>query len=113
MVEHPFDTIKVKLQSQPVPLPGQPSKFLGTMNAVKGTMNAVKQTIAVEEVGGLYKGMGAPLATMAGLNAVLFTMRGQMEALLRSEPGTPLTISQKVLCGVGDGVVVSILACPT
>ncbi|KAF6154552.1 hypothetical protein GIB67_027825 [Kingdonia uniflora] len=106
MVGHPFDTIKVKLQSQPAPLPGQPPKF-------SGAMNAVKQTIAVEGVGGLYKGMGAPLATVAGLNAVLFTVRGQMEALLRSEPGTPLTISQQVLCGAGAGVAVSILACPT
>jgi len=31
--------------------------------------------------------MGAPLATVAAFNAVLFTVRGQMEAVLRSEPG--------------------------
>ncbi|KAF6151324.1 hypothetical protein GIB67_040597 [Kingdonia uniflora] len=106
VVGHPFDTIKVKLQSQPVPLPGQPPKF-------SGAMDAVKQTIAVEGVGGLYKGMGAPLATVAAFNALLFTVRGQMEALLKSEPDTPLTISQQVLCGAGAGVAVSFLACPT
>ncbi|KAH6796912.1 Mitochondrial substrate carrier family protein [Perilla frutescens var. hirtella] len=103
---HPFDTIKVKLQSQPAPLPGQPPKF-------SGAIDAVKQTIAAEGPRGLYKGMGAPLATVAAFNAVLFTVRGQMEGLLRSSPGTPLTVSQQVVCGAGAGVAVSFLACPT
>lgn len=103
---HPFDTIKVKLQSQPVPLPGQPPKF-------SGAIDAVKKTIAAEGAGGLFKGMGAPLATVAAFNAVLFSVRGQMEALLRSEPGSALTIQQQVVCGAGAGVAVSFLACPT
>lgn len=103
---HPFDTIKVKLQSQPVPLPGQPPKF-------SGAMDAVRQTIAAEGVGGLFKGMGAPLATVAAFNAVLFSVRGQMEALLRSQPGAPLTIDQQIVCGAGAGLAVSFLACPT
>ncbi|XP_073001138.1 mitochondrial carnitine/acylcarnitine carrier-like protein [Typha latifolia] len=106
IVGHPFDTIKVKLQSQPAPLPGQLPKF-------SGAMDAVKQTIAAEGPRGLYKGMGAPLATVAAFNAVLFTVRGQMEALLRSEPGAPLTVNQQVVCGAGAGVAVSFLACPT
>ncbi|XVF13617.1 hypothetical protein REPUB_Repub08aG0223000 [Reevesia pubescens] len=106
IVGHPFDTIKVKLQSQPAPLPGQPLKYAGAMDAVK-------QTLAAEGPRGLYKGMGAPLATVAAFNAVLFTVRGQMEALLRSEPGVPLTVNQQVLAGAGAGVAVSFLACPT
>ncbi|KAH7514411.1 mitochondrial carnitine/acylcarnitine carrier-like protein [Ziziphus jujuba] len=106
IVGHPFDTIKVKLQSQPVPLPGQPPKYAGAIDAVK-------QTIAAEGPGGLYKGMGAPLATVAAFNAVLFTVRGQMETLLRTEPGAPLTVNQQVVAGAGAGVAVSVLACPT
>ncbi|MBA0740937.1 hypothetical protein Gogos_014120 [Gossypium gossypioides] len=106
IVGHPFDTIKVKLQSQPAPLPGQPPKYAGAMDAVK-------QTLAAEGPRGLYKGMGAPLATVAAFNAVLFTVRGQMEALLRSEPGATLTVGQQVICGAGAGVAVSFLACPT
>ncbi|CAL9044656.1 unnamed protein product [Musa banksii] len=106
IVGHPFDTIKVKLQSQPAPLPGQPPKY-------SGAMDAVRQTMAAEGPRGLYKGMGAPLATVAALNAVLFTVRGQMEALLRSEPGAPLTVNQQVVCGAGAGVAVSFLASPT
>ncbi|CAN1256683.1 Mitochondrial carnitine/acylcarnitine carrier-like protein [Linum perenne] len=106
VVGHPFDTIKVKLQSQPVPLPGQAPKF-------SGAIDAVKQTVAAEGMGGLYKGMGAPLATVAAFNAVLFTVRGQLEALLRTHPGATLTIEQQVACGAGAGVAVSFLACPT
>lgn len=103
---HPFDTIKVKLQSQPTPLPGQLPKYAGAFDAVR-------QTIAAEGAGGLYKGMGAPLATVAAFNAVLFTVRGQMESLLRSHPGAPLTVSQQFVCGAGAGFAVSFLACPT
>ncbi|KAK9716215.1 hypothetical protein RND81_06G218900 [Saponaria officinalis] len=106
VVGHPFDTIKVKLQSQPASLPGQPPKYTGAMDAVR-------QTVASEGPRGLYKGMGAPLATVAAFNAVLFTVRGQMEAFLRSEAGVPLTVPQQVVCGAGAGVAVSFLACPT
>ena len=106
IVGHPFDTIKVKLQSQPAPTPGQPPRYTGAFDAVR-------QTVAAEGPKGLYKGMGAPLATVAALNAVLFTVRGQMEGLLRSDLGVPLTISQQFVCGSGAGFAVSFLACPT
>ncbi|THG07109.1 mitochondrial carnitine/acylcarnitine carrier-like protein [Camellia sinensis] len=106
IVGHPFDTIKVKLQSQPTPLPGQPLKY-------SGAMDAVRKTIASEGPSGLYKGMGAPLATVAAFNALLFTVRGQMESLLRSEPGVPLTVNQQIIAGAGAGVAVCFLACPT
>ncbi|KNA16433.1 hypothetical protein SOVF_089040 [Spinacia oleracea] len=106
VVGHPFDTIKVKLQSQPTPLPGQGPRY-------SGAMDAVRQTIAAEGPKGLYKGMGAPLATVAAFNAVLFTVRGQMETMLKSEPGASLSVGQQVTCGAGAGVAVSFLACPT
>lgn len=105
VVGHPFDTIKVKLQSQPAPVPGQPPKYAGAMDAVR-------QTLTAEGPRGLYKGMGAPLATVALFNAVLFSVRGQMEALLRSQPGAPLTVQQQIICGAGAGLAVSFLACP-
>lgn len=92
LVGHPFDTIKVKLQSQPASMPGQAPRF-------SGAMDAVRQTIAAEGLKGLYKGMGAPLATVAVLNAVLFTARGQMEALLRDAPGAHLSVNQQVIAG--------------
>ncbi|KAG0457286.1 hypothetical protein HPP92_022443 [Vanilla planifolia] len=106
IVGHPFDTIKVMLQSQPAPLPGQLPKY-------SGALDALKKTVSHEGPRSLYKGMGAPLATVAAFNAVLFTVRGQMESLLRSEPLAPLSAKQQVVCGSGAGVAVSFLACPT
>ncbi|KAL4570495.1 hypothetical protein LXL04_026151 [Taraxacum kok-saghyz] len=106
IVGHPFDTIKVKLQSQPTPLPGQLPKY-------SGAIDAVKKTLAAQGAGGLYKGMGAPLATVAVFNAVLFSVRGQMEALLKSEPGASLTVKQQFIAGAGAGFAVSFLATPT
>lgn len=106
LVGHPFDTIKVKLQSQPAASLGSPPQF-------SGAMDALKQTVSAEGPRGLYKGLGAPLVTVALLNAVLFTARGRMESFLRSEPGAPLTISQQIVCGAGAGVAVSFPACPT
>ncbi|XP_004148480.1 mitochondrial carnitine/acylcarnitine carrier-like protein [Cucumis sativus] len=103
---HPFDTIKVKLQSQPVPLPGQRPKY-------SGAMDALKQTLASEGPRGLYKGMGAPLATVAAQNAVLFTVRGQLESFFRTYPGASLEVKQQVVCGAGAGIAVSLVACPT
>eukprot|EP01018_Ginkgo_biloba_P006354 Gb_41789 [translate_table: standard] len=78
-----------------------------------GAMDALRQTVAENGARGLYKGMGAPLATVAALNAVLFTARGQMEILVRKEPGLPLSVSDQIKCGAVAGMVVSFIACPT
>lgn len=106
IVGHPFDTIKVMLQSQPAPLPGQLPRY-------SSAMDAARKTLAGEGPRGLYKGMGAPLATVAAFNALLFTVRGQMESLLRHEPGAVISPKQQMVCGAGAGVAVSFLACPT
>ncbi|KAF3651876.1 Mitochondrial carnitine/acylcarnitine carrier-like protein [Capsicum annuum] len=76
IIGHPFDTIKVKLRSQPTPLPGQQPKY-------SGAVDAIRQTVAAEGDRGLFKDMGAPLATVEAFNAVLFIVRGQTEAFLR------------------------------
>lgn len=106
VVGHPFDTIKVKLQSQPMALAGELPRY-------SGAMDAVKQTFSSEGPRGFFKGMGAPLATVAAFNAVLFTVRGQMESFLRSQPGALIPLNQQVLCGAVAGFSVSFLACPT
>ena len=58
------------------------------------------QTLKHEGVRGLFKGMAAPLATVALFNAVLFATRGQMEILLKHEDGA-------LACGV-----LSVADCP-
>lgn len=41
----------------------------------------------------MYKGMGAPLATVAAFNAVLFSARGTMERLLAHKDGVSQSAS--------------------
>ena len=53
------------------------------------SLHAGVQTIQESGVRGLFKGMGAPLTTVALFNAVLFATRGQMENLLAHEDGIP------------------------
>ena len=58
---HPFDTIKVRLQSE------------GTLSTrFKGPLHCVRETITNEGVRGLYKGMAAPLFATGAINSVLF-----------------------------------------
>lgn len=104
LVGHPFDTIKVKLQSQGGAA-GAP--------AFSGPLDAVKQTLGREGPKGLYKGMAAPLATVALFNAVLFASRGQCEALLEHADGSPLGMSDRLLAAVGASCAVSLVATPT
>jgi hypothetical protein len=58
VVGHPLDTIKVRLQSQ-----GQ---------LYKGMVDCIKTTMRREGAGGFWKGLGAPLAGNAPINALLF-----------------------------------------
>lgn len=106
LVGHPFDTIKVKLQAQPAPLPGQPQMYTSAMDAVR-------KTFAAEGAMGFFAGIGPPLATVALFNAVLFTARGQMEGILKTNPSDDLTISQSFIAGAGAGFAVTFVACPT
>ncbi|XXG43013.1 hypothetical protein AAC387_Pa01g3148 [Persea americana] len=115
---HPFDTIKVKLQSQPVPLPGQLPKYSGagfavsflacptelikcrlqaqsalgsSTGAVKygGPMDVTKHVIKSEGgVRGLFKGLVPTLAREVPGNALVF---GVYEAVKQFFAGGPDT----------------------
>ena len=61
----------------------------------------------------MYRGMGAPLATVALFNAILFSVRGKMERLLAHADGSALTVGDQAVAGAGAGVAVSFLAAPT
>lgn len=51
------------------------------------------QTLVNEGIKGIYKGISAPLATVALFNAVLFASRGQMEVLLKHADGESCVLS--------------------
>jgi solute carrier family 25 carnitine/acylcarnitine transporter 20/29 len=64
LVGHPFDTVKLRLQTQPSP-PNQ---------VYKGLVDCVQQTVRKEGFSGLYRGMTAPLAGQAAFRTMLFSV---------------------------------------
>ena len=61
-IEYPFDTVKVRLQSQPDHLPLQ----------YKGPLDCFRQSIRADGFLGLYRGISAPLVGAALENSSLF-----------------------------------------
>ena len=70
----------------PNPLAQQPSSYTNCVLYVL-VFVVLLQTLAQEGIKGIYKGVSAPLATVALFNAVLFASRGQMEVLLKHADG--------------------------
>lgn len=66
LVGHPFDTVKVRLQTQPS---GSGAKY-------KGTLHCFRCILKEESVVGLYKGISSPLAGLAFINAIVFGVYG-------------------------------------
>lgn len=62
LLEYPFDTVKVRLQSQPDHLPLR----------YTGPLDCFKQSFKSEGISGLYRGLSAPLLGAAAENASLF-----------------------------------------
>eukprot|EP00879_Flechtneria_rotunda_P027784 GHRR01029781.1.p1 GENE.GHRR01029781.1~~GHRR01029781.1.p1 ORF type:complete len:291 (+),score=65.51 GHRR01029781.1:890-1762(+) len=74
-VGHPFDTIKVRLQTQPVHNP-----------IYSGVIDCAKKTIQWEGLPGLYKGVASPLAGQMFFRASLFGAFGASKRWLATNP---------------------------
>ncbi|KAJ2742902.1 hypothetical protein GGI20_004143 [Coemansia sp. BCRC 34301] len=99
-VGHPFDTIKVRMQTQPSP------------PIYSGGMDCLRATLKGEGAMGLYKGVTSPLAGIGFCNAVVFAANGFFLRLLQSNSSQPLTLGQKAMAGGLAGGVMSFLNCP-
>lgn len=93
VVGHPFDTVKVRLQTQ-------------VSKRYVGTINCFTQIVKQETVFGLYKGMLSPMAGVGLINAIIFGVHGNLSRLL--EPG----LSSQCIAGGVAGAVQSIVCCP-
>lgn len=65
---HPFDTVKVHLQTQ---------DFKNPM--YRGTYDCLKKIVQKESIGGLYRGISSPLASISVLNAIVFGVYGNVQ----------------------------------
>jgi len=61
-IEYPFDTIKVRLQSQP---DDQPLRY-------RGPLDCFRQSLKQDGIRGLYRGISPPLVGAAAENSALF-----------------------------------------
>jgi len=79
---HPFDTIKVRLQTMPMPK-------LGERPMYTGMWDCVAKTVKYEGVfKGLYKGMGAPLVGVTPIFALSFFGNDFGKKLQNAKQGT-------------------------
>ncbi|KAK9720277.1 Mitochondrial carrier protein ymc2 [Basidiobolus ranarum] len=109
----PFDTVKVRLQTQPTPAPGAAPLY-------KGTIDCVKQTIAKEGFAGFYKGTTTPLVGVGACVSIQFLVleavkRTYTDINRRSGKGAEsnmLSLSQLYVAGAASGVANSIVSGP-
>ncbi|GAA6060033.1 hypothetical protein JCM10212_001030 [Sporobolomyces blumeae] len=91
LFEHPFDLVKVRLQSQPL---DRPLRF-------KGPLDCMIQTFQGEGLRGLWRGVSMPVGGAMAENATLFLVYNQSQSLLRRyfppspahDPSTPAPLS--------------------
>lgn len=96
-VGHPFDTVKVRIQTQDFNNP-----------RYRGTWHCITDTIKKESVRGLYKGMSSPMAGVAFVNAIVFGVHGNMSKHIKD----PESLRSQVLCGATAGLFQSFVSSP-
>lgn len=106
-IEYPFDTVKVRLQSQPDTLPLR----------YQGPLDCFRQSLRAEGITGLYRGISAPLVGAAiETSSLFFSYRIAQNALqatiLPPAHGDPLPLSALIACGGASGAFTSLLLTP-
>lgn len=112
LVGHPFDTVKVRLQTQP-----------DNAKIYSGFIDCVKKTIQWEGVGGLYKGVAAPLAGQLFFRSALFMVNASylrtvtsggsfLPAGLGGGAGKPLTNLDYGFGGTISWSIGALIECP-
>ncbi|GMR39999.1 hypothetical protein PMAYCL1PPCAC_10194, partial [Pristionchus mayeri] len=105
IVGHPFDTVKLRLQTMPKPAPGQKPLFMGALDCCK-------RTIAKEGVFALYKGMAAPLVGVTPLFAVFFGGCAIGKYIQQKSPDQEMSILQNANSGAIAGLMMTSIMVP-
>ncbi|KAL4983612.1 mitochondrial carrier domain-containing protein [Aspergillus falconensis] len=105
VIEYPFDTVKVRLQSQPDHLPLR----------YNGPLDCFRQSFQADGLRGLYRGISAPMAGAAVENSCLFFSYRVVQDILRatyysSTESLPLTAL--VFSGAASGSITSLALTP-
>ncbi|CAO4373828.1 unnamed protein product [Caenorhabditis nigoni] len=105
IVGHPFDTVKVRIQTMARPKPGEKPQFTGALDCAK-------RTVAKEGFFALYKGMAAPLVGVSPLFAVFFGGCAVGKWLQQTDPNQEMTFIQNANAGALAGVFTTIVMVP-
>lgn len=97
LVGHPFDTVKVRLQTQDAKKP-----------VYRGTYHCLSLIVKKESAIGLFRGMSSPMAGLGFINAIVFGVYGTIQRHL-SEPNS---IRGHFLSGCTAGLVQSLVTSP-
>ncbi|SPO27957.1 related to mitochondrial amino acid transporter ARG-13 [Ustilago trichophora] len=113
--EHPFDLVKVRLQTQSA---DRPPRYAGAFDCFK-------QTYLHEGIRGLYRGLSMPVLGATLENACLFFTYNQVQSAIRWANGeassasaaqadaeSPLSIPQLAIAAAGAGSVTSLVLTP-
>jgi solute carrier family 25 carnitine/acylcarnitine transporter 20/29 len=100
IVGHPFDTLKVRLQTQS-----------STNPIYSGFGDCVRKTVAKEGFAGLYAGVRSPLYGQAFLNAWQFGVWGNAKKLVSDQNGF-ISIPGFFAAGAFTGSLVALVECP-
>lgn len=109
IVEYPFDTVKVRLQSQPDTRPALYS----------GPLDCFRKSLHQEGLRGLYRGVSAPLVGAAAESSSLFFSYNVAKDVLQSTlygsslpPTFELPLAMLVGCGAASGAFTSLVLTP-
>ncbi|OJJ53295.1 hypothetical protein ASPSYDRAFT_522716 [Aspergillus sydowii CBS 593.65] len=105
VIEYPFDTVKVRLQSQPDHLPLR----------YNGPLDCFRQSFQAEGLRGLYRGISAPMAGAAVENSCLFFSYRVVQDILRAtcySSTEPLPYSALLFSGAASGSITSLALTP-
>ncbi|ANB12452.1 Ort1p [Sugiyamaella lignohabitans] len=103
LIEYPFDTVKVRLQSQPVD--SQHTQF-------RGPLDCFRKSIQSEGIRGLYRGISSPIVGAAAENAALFFAYNILQNFIKDNNIQLSTSSASLVCGAGSGVFASFILTP-
>lgn len=103
---HPFDTIKVRLQTMP------PASATGGVPMYTGMLDVAAKTLKHEGVTGLYKGMSAPLTGIAPIFALSFFGYSVGKRLQQNKPDDVLNPVQLFAAGALSGVMTTAIMSP-
>ncbi|KAH8145110.1 uncharacterized protein LAJ45_10890 [Morchella importuna] len=107
-IEYPFDTVKVRLQSQ---RDDAPLRY-------RGPLDCFRQTVAQDGIRGLYRGISSPLVGAAVENSALFFSYNIAQSFVKKTlyPAIPenekLPLNALVFCGAASGAFASFILTP-